>query len=113
MDERNFISSIEPKMSRAVLPSTSSVELRAFPKPRAENRVGEIGLRLVQRGDRETDRHGALSEAGDLGKDEPHPVALLPPSLQLLANLLVDRRLRVDEAFEIERIRYLRLLKPP
>src|ERR1700733_3280759 len=88
-------------------------ELRTFPKPRAEDRMGEIGFRLVQRGDREPDRHGALSQTGDLGKDEPHPVALLPPSLQLLANVVVDWLLRVDEAFEIEPVRYLRPLKSP
>src|SRR5580704_2054505 len=88
-------------------------ELRAFPEPRAENAVGKIGFRLVQRRDRETDRHGALSEARDLGKNEPHPMALLPPDLQLLANALVDRRLCVDEPVEIKRVRYLRLLKPP
>ena len=40
-------------------------------------------------------------------------MALLPPSLHLTTHLLVDRRLRVDKAFEIERVRYLRLLKPP
>src|SRR5580698_537892 len=85
-------------------------EPRALPEPRAEDRMGEIGFRLVQRGDREPDRHGALSEAGDLGKDEPHPVALLPPDLQLLTNFVVERRLRVDEAFEIERVRHIRLL---
>jgi hypothetical protein len=73
--------------------------------------MGEIGFRLVQRGDREPDRDGALSETDDLGKDEPHPVALLPPGLQLLANVVVDWPLRVDEAFEIELVRYLRLLK--
>jgi hypothetical protein len=88
-------------------------EPRAFPKPRAENWVGEIGLRLVQRSDRETDRHGAVSETRDLGKDEPHPVALLAPSLHLTTHLLIDRGLGVHEAFEIERVRDLRLLKPP
>jgi hypothetical protein len=112
MEERNFISSIEPKTSRALALHVER-ELRAFPEPRAKDRVGEIGFRLVQRGDREADRHGALSEARDLGKNEPHPVALLPPDLQLLANALVDRRLCVHEPLEIKRVRYLRLLKPP
>src|SRR5580692_6443727 len=86
-------------------------ELRAFPEPRAEDRVREISLRLVQRGDRETDRHGALSEARDLGKDKPHPVAFFPPNLQLPTNALVDRRLCVHEPLEIKRVRYLRLLR--
>ena len=45
-----------------------------------------------------------------MGKDEPHPVALLPPSRHFPTHLLVDRRLRLDEAFEIERVGYLRLL---
>ena len=63
----------------------------------------QISLRLVQRGDGETDRHGALSEAGDLGKDEPHPVALLPPGLQLPTHLLVNRSLGVHETLEVER----------
>jgi hypothetical protein len=79
MEERNFISSIEPKTSRALALHVER-ELRAFPEPRAKDRVGEIGFRLVQRGDREADRHGALSEARDLGKNEPHPMALLPPT---------------------------------
>jgi hypothetical protein len=110
MEERNFISSIEPKTSRALALHVER-ELRAFPEPRAKDRVGEIGFRLVQRGDREADRHGALSEARDLGKNEPHPEALLPPDLQLLANALVDRRLCVHEPLEIKRVRYLRLLR--
>ena len=113
MDERNFISSIPPKMARAVLPSTSSVSCAHSLSLAPLDRMGEIGFGLVQRGDREPDRDGALSEARDLGKDEPHPVAFLPPDLQLLANLVVDRPLRVDEAIEIERIPYPRLLKSP
>ena len=53
-----------------------------------------------------------MSKTRDLGKDEPHPVAILPPSLHFPTHLLVDGHLRVDETFENERVRYLRLLKP-
>ena len=109
IDEWNFISSIEPKISRAVLPSPSSVS-RAHSLSLGPRIGGEIGFRLVQRGDREADRHRALSGARDLGKDEPHPVALLPPDLELPTNLVVDKRLCVHEAFEVERVRYMRLL---
>ena len=81
-------------------------ETGAFPQPRPKDRVREIGLRLVERGDREADRHRALAEACDLGKDEPHPVALLSPGLKFLTHSIVGRRLRIDEAFEVERIRH-------
>ena len=106
IDERNFISSIEAEDLARGSALDVEREPRALPQPRAEDRVREIGLRLVERGDREADRHGALSEARDLGKDEPHPVALLPSGLKFPTHLIVDRRLRVDEAFEVERIRH-------
>src|SRR5271155_648166 len=77
-------------------------QTRALPEPRAEDGVLQIGLRLVHRGDRETDRHGALSQTSDLGKDEPHPMALFPSSLKLPTRLLIDRGLRVDETLEVE-----------
>ena len=85
-------------------PRRSSSEPRAFPQARAEDRMSEIGPRLVERGDGEPDRRGALPEARDLGKDEPHPVALFPPRPKLPANLIIDGRLRVDEALQIESV---------
>jgi hypothetical protein len=45
-----------------------------------------------------------MPEAGELRKDEPHPVALFLALAQLGENTLIDRRLRVNEAPEIERI---------
>src|SRR5438309_159359 len=37
----------------------------------------EIGYRLFARGQRKSTGHRAVTEAGQLGKNEPHPVALL------------------------------------
>jgi hypothetical protein len=109
MDERNFVDRTEDFARR--LAFNVERKLRALSNPRAEDRVGEIGFRLVQRSDRETDRHGALPETSDLGKDEPHPMALLPPNRQLPTNLLIDRRLRVHEPLEIKGIRHAQLLE--
>ena len=110
MEERNFISSMGPKISRAV-PFDTGDDLRAFPHARAEDRMGEISGRLVKRGDRKSHRHGALSQTRDLRKDEPHPVALFAAGPKLPADLLIDRGLRVDETFEVERVRHPRLPK--
>ena len=46
----------------------------------------------------------ADSEPGDLREDKPHPVAVLAAIPQLCAHALIDRRLRIDEALQIERI---------
>src|SRR5271165_1848668 len=66
--------------------------------------MGEVGLRLVQRGEGVKDRRQAHAEALDLRKDEPHPVALLAARAKLGADLAVDRLLRVDEALQVEGI---------
>jgi hypothetical protein len=59
---------------------------------------------LGARADREALCHGAEAEAGNLRKDEPHPMCLLPTVRQFLDDLPVDRGLRVHKAPEVEQI---------
>ena len=66
--------------------------------------MGEIGPRLVQRGDGEMDRRRALAQSGDLREDEPHPVALLASGAKLFAGLRIGTLLRVDEPLQVERV---------
>ena len=73
--------------------------------------MGQISGRLIKRSDRKSHRGRALAETGDLRKDEPHPVALFAAGPKLPADLLIDRGLRVDETFEVERVRHPRLPK--
>src|SRR6187401_1714620 len=47
--------------------------------------------------------HSAVSEAGDLRKDEPDPVAALAPSTQLTEDGLVVAVLLGDEAVQVVR----------
>jgi tetratricopeptide (TPR) repeat protein len=63
----------------------------------------EISDGLLARGDGKTLRHRAMTEAGNLRENEPHPVALLPTTAQFVENTRIDRRLRVEEAPEAER----------
>ena len=58
----------------------------------------ETGLGLGQRADRVASGHGAVPEALQLRKDEPHPVRPLAP----LAELAADLVLGLHEAVEIE-----------
>src|SRR5665647_1844620 len=79
-------------------------ERRAFPKPRPQHAVPEIGYGFVARAKRIVLRHRAMPETGQLGKDEPHPVTLLPAPAQFCDNTGVDRRLCINKALEVERI---------
>ena len=67
-------------------------------QPWAENVVRQIGLGLGARGDRITLRHHAVAEAGDLRKDEPHPVRPFAARSQLGQRVGVTFGLRLDEA---------------
>src|SRR5258708_3915876 len=70
----------------------------------------QIRNRLRARADREMARGLAAAESGDLGKDEPHPMAALAPGAQLGDHVFIDWRLRIDEALEVERIAHTGLL---
>ena len=56
----------------------------ALPEPGSEDLVHKISDGLPARGDRETLRHCAMPESGELRKNEPHPVSLLPAAAQFV-----------------------------
>ena len=64
----------------------------------------EICPRFVESGDAIEYRGGAAAEAGELGKDEPHPVALLRSGAQFGQDIGEDALLCVDKALQIVRI---------
>ena len=64
----------------------------------------EIGRGLVARGNGKVLGHGAVTEARELRENEPHPVTLLSTLAQFRENTLIDWRLRVDKALQIETI---------
>ena len=68
MDERSLTASIPPKIASADRPSVASTSPGALAQARAQHRMGEVGARLLERGDRVEARHLALPEPGDLGK---------------------------------------------
>ena len=100
IDERNLTASMPPKIVSRRLTGVAEHQRHAFAQPRAEQRMGEIGPRLRPIGEGVADRHGAVPQPGDLGKDEPHPVAPLRPGAQFGEHLRPDPVLRGDEAFE-------------
>jgi hypothetical protein len=52
--------------------------------------------------------HRALAEAAHLGKNEPHPVRLFAAAPEFVADLWIDRLLRVDEALQFGRVGFIR-----
>src|SRR5262245_61698644 len=69
-----------------------------------ENRMGEIGARLSERGDRISLRHGTLAKAGELREDVPHPVRTFAAAPDLCERTFVIALLGTNEALGIERI---------
>jgi hypothetical protein len=66
--------------------------------------MGEIGARLVERGDAvELGRRGS-AETAQLRKDEPHPVRPLPARAQFGEDSVENRGLRGHEALQVEEI---------
>ena len=61
----------------------------------------EIGFRFLERGDGEVLGGGAVAEACELRKDEPHPVRFLSAVLELLTGLIEGFVLRIEEAAEV------------
>src|SRR4029077_15569904 len=43
-----------------------------------------------------------MAEPGNLGENEPHPVALLSTAAQFLDNSRIDRSLRIDKPLEVK-----------
>ena len=80
--------------------------LGAFDQSRPEHRMGQIGPRFGEVRDRVRLGYGAAPEPGDLGEDEPHPVAGLAALAQLADGLTIGlvRVLGKDEPVEIHRI---------
>jgi len=64
----------------------------------------QVGLPFLPPRDRIPLGHRARTEASDLRKDEPHPVRAFAAVAQFLQYLLEDRRLRIDEALQMERV---------
>lgn len=83
--------------------STGNVEQKtgAFPEPRAQDRMGQVGAGLVEVANRIAPGGVAEAEAGDLGEDEPHPVGPFPAAFQFGEDLVVNRSLGCQEAVEV------------
>src|SRR5271163_520626 len=64
--------------------------------------MGEIGARLVERGEAVELGGRGMAEPAQLREDEPHPVAALAPRSQFAEGGFVDGRLRRHEAVEVE-----------
>src|SRR6185295_1826069 len=67
-----------------------------------ENGVGEIRSGLVGRDDSVESRGRTGAEAGELGKDEPHPVILLRPRADFIKDRVEIAALSIDKALKIE-----------
>src|ERR1700679_2770007 len=76
-------------------------QLGALAQPPAQERVIQKGPSFIDALNRILVGSGADAQAFDLGKNEPHPVALLLAVSQLIANLGIDGALRVDETLQI------------
>ena len=88
--EFHVIGRAEDRMRRA---AGNRVHRRcAGPQAFAQYRVLQIGPRLVEGTDRVALRYGTEPKAGDLRKDEPHPVAALEARRQLLQRLVIASR---------------------
>src|SRR5664280_1925718 len=72
----------------------------------------EIRSGLFERVDRVLPRHGTDTESDELGEDPPDPVRVLAAVLKFRQRSVVADRavLRLDEAFEIERVLHGQIL---
>lgn len=64
----------------------------------------QIGLGLGSRRDGIVTRHPTLTQAGQLGKDKPDPVAFFTTATELGQDLVKNGALRIDKAFEVESV---------
>src|SRR5262249_10351784 len=72
----------------------------AFAQARAQDRMGQIVARFLQRLDGVGLRHGAVAQPRDLWEDEPHPMRLLGAALKFAQRPRIDGRLGFDEALQ-------------
>src|SRR5579872_5557133 len=93
-------------MSRTPLYATNQTctFFESWPK----NRMLQIGLRFLARGDRIFDRGRAPSKAEDLREDEPHPMAHFFTGLEFWEYPIVDWVLRLDKTRQMESVVGLR-----
>ena len=70
----------------------------------AQQRMRQVGTRLVEAGDAIVLGHVTAAQAAQLREHIPHPVAALGADTQLVEGLLIIALLRLDEARQIERI---------
>src|SRR3954454_21478149 len=78
-----------------------------------EQRVSQIGACFIKRAHPVELSHWRVSEAAQLRKDEPHPMALLPAGLQFIQGSSEDGGLRDHEAVQVEGISVRHLRPPP
>ncbi len=83
-------------------PLLSIDETRKFHKPGTEQAMPAIGFRLVEGCDCIGLRHRAGTQPGDLREDEPHPVRTLLALPEFMQHIVIDTRLRIDEALQIK-----------
>ena len=62
----------------------------------------QIRAGFIERGDAVADRHRAAAQPAQLREDEPHPVTAFSSAPQLVDDVAVDRRLRVNETLQVE-----------
>ncbi len=79
-------------------------QARALLKPRPKHRVGKVGSRLRARGNPEGNCGWRATQASQLRKDEPHPVAFLLAGPQLVQHSGIDRALSVNKAVKVDRV---------
>jgi L-lactate dehydrogenase (cytochrome) len=79
-------------------------QLRTFVQPRPEQLVPQVCPSFVKRRDRISGRGRTAAQPGDLREDEPDPVAAFAAGAQLVDDLWVDPRLRINKTLQIERV---------
>ena len=93
--EFQIIGTAEDFSDRAALHGVD--KRRAFPEVKPQNAVAKVSDGFIARGNGKSLGHRAVSQAGKLGKYEPHPVALLTTGSQFCKDDRVNRRLRIEE----------------
>jgi hypothetical protein len=74
--------------------------------------MSKIGAGFAQRGNAVMLRRWTQPQSPKLGKDEPHPVALLRSSVEFGKGSLIEASLGIDEALEIIGIGHAGIMGP-
>ena len=90
IDERTLAASTGPRICSAVRPSTDSTAAAHSRSRGAQDRVREVGARLVQRADGVVAGQLAVAQPGDLREDEPDPVPGLATGAELAQGAVDD-----------------------